>query len=212
MRTTLPTSHGFDPFPIPGVNKIASPLPGTGIKSAFVRNFEFMATIDNTPYLCIPAALAYRKSLGGETAIMEYCSNLARTAAKHAAKEWGTEVLENSTGTLGNCCMSNVRLPLSFSSVQGLASEAGVETEGLENVVREWICRLFVDEYHTFIMVRWYAGAFWVRFSGQVYLEDSDFAWGTKILSEICERVLKGEFLGKGRKEESLAERVKALL
>jgi selenocysteine lyase/cysteine desulfurase len=211
MRTTLPTSHGFAPFSVPGVKKIPTPIPGTGVKSAFVHKFEFMATIDASPYLCIPAALAYRKSLGGELAIMEYCSNLAKTAAKHAAKTWGTEILENSTSTLGNCCMSNIRLPLSFSSIQGLASAAGVQIEGLENVVREWISKLLVDEYHTFIIVRWYAEGFWVRFSGQVYLEVSDFEWGTKILSEVCERVLKGEFLGKGGKEENLAERVDAL-
>jgi selenocysteine lyase/cysteine desulfurase len=211
MRTTFPTSHGFVPNPVPGIKKIPTPLPSSGVKSPFVQNFEFMATIDTSPYLCIPAALEYRQSLGGENKIMEYCSNLAKTAAKHAAQVWGTEVLENSTNTLGNCCMSNIRLPLSLSSIQQLAAAKGVETEGIENVVREWISRLLADEYHTFIMVRWYAGAFWVRFSGQVYLEEADFEWGTKTLSEVCERVLKGEFLGKGEKEENLAERVDAL-
>lgn len=40
--------------------------PGNG-KSAFESLFEFVATSDDTPYLCIPAALHFRAEVcGGE--------------------------------------------------------------------------------------------------------------------------------------------------
>jgi hypothetical protein len=113
MRSTLPTSHGFEPRNA----DISSPFPKsafTGSRTAYTSNFEFVGSIDNTPYLCIPAALAWRESIGGEDAIMKYCHNLARDGAKLVAKELGTEVLENATDTLGRQCMlANVRLPIS---------------------------------------------------------------------------------------------------
>lgn len=170
-------------------------MPSSGAKTAFIQNFEFMATIDNSPFLCIPAAIAYRESLGGEKAIMEYCTQLAQEAGRRAAEILGTEILENSTGTLGNCCMTNVRLPISQSVVEEVAIKGGIEKDNVVTTVREWMSKLLVDEYNTFIMIRWYAGAWWVRFSGQVYLEIEDFEWGARALKEICGRVEKGEFL-----------------
>ncbi|KAF2792744.1 PLP-dependent transferase [Melanomma pulvis-pyrius CBS 109.77] len=195
IRTTLPTSHGFNPLPVPGIAKIPTPVPSSGAKTAFIQNFEFMATIDNSPFLCIPAAIAYRESLGGEKSIMEYCNRLAREAGRRAAEILGTEVLENSTGTLGNCCMTNVRLPISQSVVEEVAIKGGIEKDNVVTWVREWMSKLLSDEYSTFIMIRWYAGAWWARFSGQVYLEIEDFEWGARVLKEVCGRVEKGEFL-----------------
>ncbi|KAF2713242.1 PLP-dependent transferase [Pleomassaria siparia CBS 279.74] len=190
IRTTLPTSHGFIPQPKQGVAaKIFTPIPSSGPKSSFVRNFEFMATIDNSPFLCIPAALAYRQSIGGEEAIMAYTTALAKKAGRIAAQAFGTQVLENDAGTLGACSMTNVRLPLSPPLVQSLVSRsawasslhADLTAEEVGVLVREWMSKVLLDDHQTFCMIKWYAGAWWVRFSAQVYLEESDFVWGAQV-------------------------------
>jgi len=114
----------------------------------------------------------------------------------------GTEVLENREGSLGECCMSNVKLPVTFEEVVSLASKTkGVERGKLEkdaigSKVLNWITSLLVEEYGTFMAIMWYGGAWWVRFSGQVYLEEEgDFEWAGHTLNEVCGRVGRGEFM-----------------
>lgn len=171
-----------------------TPTAFSAEKSPFIANFEFVGTIDNSPYLCIPAALKWRESLGGEKAILEYCHRLARAGGKHVAQVLGTEVLENSTDTLGQCCMSNVRLPISVSRVYDVAAQSGIDKEDAGIIVRDWMKQLSSDEYGTFIMIYWYGGVWWTRLSAQAYLEMKDFEWAAATLKEICERVEKGEW------------------
>ncbi|KAI4663022.1 uncharacterized protein J4E79_004334 [Alternaria viburni] len=194
IRSTLPTSHGFTPKG----EKVDSPMPKSAFvspdKSPFVSNFEFVGTIDNSPYLCVPAALKWRETLGGEAVVMDYCQTLAREAGKHVAGVLGTEVMENSTGTLGQCCLSNVRLPISPSLAQDIATKNGIDKEEVGNLIRDFMERLSCEEYGTFIMMKWYGGVWWTRLSGQVYLEMADFEWAAKTIKEICERVEKGEW------------------
>jgi hypothetical protein len=197
MRSTLPTSHGFEPRSL----KINSPFPKSAFadqkKTAHISNFEFVGTIDNAPYLCIPAAIAWRESLGGEKVVIEYNQELAKQAAKYVAKELVTEVMDNSTATLTQCCLTNVRLPLSVSTAQAFAAKAGVEETEVGGAVRDWMSKTFVDDYRTFIQSMFYGGAWWVRLSGQVYLEMADFEWATETLKKMCERVEAGEWTGK---------------
>jgi selenocysteine lyase/cysteine desulfurase len=171
------------------------------VKSAWVANFEFVGTIDNSPYLCIPAALKWRESVcGGEKAILQYCHQLAKDAAKRTAEMLGTEVMENSTGTLTDCCLSNVRLPLKFEEVANIAAKAGIEEDEVGVLVRNWISKTLVEEYDTFMAVMFYGGGWWVRWSAQVYLELDDFEWGAEKLKELCGKVMKGEFMVLGSK------------
>jgi selenocysteine lyase/cysteine desulfurase len=193
IRSTLPTSHGFIPKSRPGLT-IPTLLPVVGVKSAWVQNFEFVGTIDNTPYLCIPAAIEWRKSIGGEEKILEYNQGLAKAAAKRTAEILGTEVLDNSTQTLTNCCLTNTRLPLKYEDVEAVALRAGIAKADVGMAVRNWIAKLLVERYNTFLALMFYGGNWWVRWSGQVYLELSDFEWAAETLNEVCERVLKGEF------------------
>lgn len=58
----------------------------------------------------------------------------------------------------------------------------------------EWMTRVLVDEYQTFIPVFYHAGRFWVRLSAQVYLDTDDFEWAGKTLKELCERVARKEY------------------
>ncbi|CBX99244.1 hypothetical protein LEMA_P084830.1 [Plenodomus lingam JN3] len=93
IRTTLPTSHAF--IPKSSSHNIPSPLPSppslstttntppptsstSSTTSPFTLAFDFVGTIDNAPYLCVPTALTYRtQHLGGEQKIRTYCSTLA---------------------------------------------------------------------------------------------------------------------------------------
>ncbi|KAI9868752.1 MAG: hypothetical protein M1813_004603 [Trichoglossum hirsutum] len=194
IRSSLPTSHGFIPLPSAptgdGITPIHSPFPPSG-KSPFVTLFEFVGTIDNAPYLCIPAALRFRRDVcGGEDRIREYCTRLAREAGKLVADALGTEVLDNRTGTLTRCCFANVRLPLDV----GTDASRGHVLHADVPRVTEYIARVLVDDYNTFIAVMFYAGNWWVRLSAQIYLELKDFEWCVGVLREVCERVRKREY------------------
>merc|ERR1712137_1232690 len=136
MRSTLPTSHGYTPKGAAIVSPFPKPTytqPGAEQntseqavvfstksryvnkeKPPFIANFEYVGTIDASPYLCVPVALKWRETLGGEAVIRKYCQTLVKAAAQHVASALGTSVLENNTGTLGECCLSNVRLPISI--------------------------------------------------------------------------------------------------
>lgn len=196
LRSSLPTSWGFTPKPKPGI-KPSNPLPTIGNKSAWITNFEFVGTIDNSPYLCIPKAIEWRESIGGEKAILKYCHKLAKDAAKRTAEILGTEVMDNKTETLTNCCLSNVRLPLEYEKVAAVAVKGGVEKDGVGALVRGWMSRTLIDDYDTHMMLYFYNGVWWVRWSAQVYLDLGDFEWGAKTLKELSERVKNGEFIPK---------------
>ena len=191
IRSTLPTSHGFVPMPIEGSGPINNPLPPTG-KSDFINNFEFVGTLDNSPYLCVPASIEWRTKLRwngkeGEDAVFSYNQYLARKGAEIVSKMLGSEVLENEEGTLGRCCMSNVRLPLSFADFAD-----GDLAEAVK--IGQWMAVKSVEEYHTFLALPFFGNAWWVRLSGQVYLTEKDFEWAGKVLQDLCERVQKGEW------------------
>ncbi|KAF1995324.1 PLP-dependent transferase [Amniculicola lignicola CBS 123094] len=192
IRSTLPTSHGFIPLPSP--TPIRSPFAASP-KSPFVLNFQFVGTIDNAPYLCVPASLAFREKIGGEEKIMKYCSELANVAANRAAQILGTQVLQNETKTLTNCCLTNVKLPLDLAAVVSVTERKGFNAEDVGFEVRDWLGRKLVEDHDTFMAVMFYGGNWWVRFSGQVYLELEDFEWAAGVLKGMCERILRGEFL-----------------
>ena len=200
IRSTLPTSHGFAPRPVEGEPAVNNPLPPSG-KSDFVTNFEFVGTLDNSPYLCVPAALAWRRKLRfdgreGEEAIMAHNQRLAREGGEivSAALGAGAEIMENDEGTLGNCNFSNVRLPLDFQSIA--AGDVATAQK-----VGQWIAEVLVQEYKTFIAIIFYKGSWWVRLSGEVYLTKDDFEWAGRTLSEVCERVGRGEWRETGEEK-----------
>jgi selenocysteine lyase/cysteine desulfurase len=196
MRSTLPTSHGFVPAPTDdGSAAIRSPLPPSS-KTEFVNSFEFVGTVDNSPVLCVPAAIEWRKKItwgdkSGEEAIYAYNAHIAREAGEIMAAGLKTEVMENAEGTLTNCFFSNVRLPLSFEAL--VQKDSGKAWD-----ILLWISSTLIKDYDTFMGLNFHAGAWWVRLSGQVYLTKEDFEWATKVLKEVCERVEKGEWKKSG--------------
>ncbi|CAK3811454.1 PLP-dependent transferase [Lecanosticta acicola] len=188
IRSSLPTSHGF----VPRETEAAfNPLPPSQ-KSEFVNQFEFVGTLDNSPYLCIPTALQWREKvrygeLKGEEAVMKYCVDVARQGGDKTAQILGTEVLENAEGTLRNCAFANVRLPLSYSDLAGGDMNTAIS-------IAQWMSKTLLDEYNTFLALLIHAENFYVRLSGQIYLTEEDFDWAGNVLKEVCARAKKGEW------------------
>lgn len=138
IRTTYPTSHGFQP--IEGSYVKAREVLPPNQKSSFVKLFQFVATSDDTAYYCIPAAVNFRQNLcGGEDRIYDYIRENAQRGADMIAMLLGTEVMddldpglglkamgsyEGSTGQeqisrrwaggLRDCAMANIVLPITI--------------------------------------------------------------------------------------------------
>lgn len=184
IRSSLPTSHGFKPLLKPGQPEIFNPLPSANT-SDFVNMFQFTATIDPSPYLCIEEALRFRSEVcGGEEKIIKYCTNLAQEGGQRIAERLGTEIMRNE-GT----CFVNIRLPLKVGESYGEVKKSDIFR------VIDWFANALVRDYDTFVVLYFHACSFWVRISGQIYLELDDVVWCAGVLKELCERVSKGEYL-----------------
>ena len=168
----------------------------------FVEQHKYVGTLDVTNYLTIPTALAFRRDVcGGEDAIMAYCISVVQEGAKTMAKRFGTEVMDNKEGSLTNCAMANVRLPLEVGEGERQIPE--------KELLRawEWFTTTVAKEKDTYLAVNVYGGNWWVRLSGQIYLEAGDFVWAGEVLDEMCERAKKGEWkLDEGIERLSLAD------
>ncbi|KAJ4336048.1 hypothetical protein N0V95_008717 [Ascochyta clinopodiicola] len=194
IRSTLPTSWGFKT--LDSVPNTINPKNAFGgdVESEYVGNFEFVGTIDSSPYMCVPKALEWRKDLGGEKVIIQYCTSLAQNAGLFLARSLGTEMMDNETKTLSQCCMAMVRLPIGVGKAQQTGDTIGLGKDQVAREVTLWLLRKMLDDYNTFLQTFFYGGAWWVRLSGQVYLELSDFEAAAPLLKELCERAEKGEW------------------
>lgn len=194
VPTTLATSHGY----ISKSTKRPCPLVHDDTKSNFVSNFDFSGTRDFGPYLCVKDAIAYRRDVqGGEERILEYLWRLNKQGAQYVAEQLDSFVLNNSKGTMTNCAMANIALPI-WVEKKGEGAKEGdvvVSAEGAERT-RQWIMKTMSDEYKTLMPLGIYSGRLWVRTSAQVYLEMKDYEYAAKVLKELLERVVKGEVPG----------------
>ena len=188
IRTSLPTSHGFEPLPREGAQAINNPMP-PGKGTPFTNLFGLGATIDNSPYLCFDAALRFRNEIcGGEEEIATYCTNLAIDAGRKLADVLGTEGMEEGAA-LKRCCFANVRLPLALGN-----GDREVKDKDAVKVA-QWIAEKLVTEYDTFLGIYIHGGKLWLRFSAQIYIDLDDVMEGAVALKELCERVALGEYL-----------------
>ncbi|KAH8811085.1 pyridoxal phosphate-dependent transferase [Xylogone sp. PMI_703] len=203
MRSTLPTSHGFRPeldHGSSGVDKSSQhwSIKKSAPKGTFVTNFEFVGTVDYTPYLCVSEAIKWREGVcGGEENIRNYCHNLAVQGGQKVAEILGTKILDNETHTLTNCSMVNILLPIYLGKKRVEGKNIVIETEGTREAVTRWMLETIVPDYKTFIPIFWFQGAWWCRLSAQVYLDIEDFEWAGRVLKDLCERVGRGEFLAR---------------
>lgn len=181
IRSTLPTSHGFVPKTNTGMTSVLPPSE----KPEWVVNFEFVGTVDVTPFGCVAEAIKWRKEVcGGEEKIFEYCNDLIRKGAKIVADALGTKVLANpeGEGDLQACQLAMVPLPIN-----------DVKEEDTANLL-SWLKETMIRDFKTFIFFTYWQDGFWVRLSGQVYLEEEDFRWAGEALKTVRERANKGEW------------------
>ncbi|KAI3552817.1 hypothetical protein CABS01_11947 [Colletotrichum abscissum] len=178
ISSTVPTSWGYE---------IKEERDKMDHRDYFSRLFDKISTTDNTPYCCIPKALDFRNRVcGGEAKLREYCEDLALRGGDRMAKILGTEVLGASSASFRRCCFVNVQLPLSLKELDVDASS------GLG--IAKWMQELTPAEYETYIPIKFYAGGFWCRISGQVYLTVEDLEWAAETLLLICKRAKAGEW------------------
>ncbi|KAH2372381.1 hypothetical protein KXV98_008140 [Aspergillus fumigatus] len=201
IRTTLPTSWGFIPSPdSPTTAPSLMRSSGSG-KSAFEELFEFVATTDDTAYLCVPAALKFRSQVcGGEDRIYAYLEKLAMEAGDIVAAALGTEVMQEpglkpgEVSQLRRCAMATVRLPFAVSGSEQDPKTASarltLQAAQAAEVAGE-IQKALVRDYGTFVPVFARGGWLWTRLSAQVYLEKSDFEWLAGVLNELCNKLVK---------------------
>ncbi|KAK6349420.1 hypothetical protein TWF696_005704 [Orbilia brochopaga] len=175
ITTSIPTSHYYLPR---SAQQYFSPI-APGPKSNFVLQFEFNGTIDPSPLLSVPAALEFRRKIGGEDAIRNYCTNLAYDGGERVARILGTEILkpDASGADAGRCPMVNIRLPLP------------PVPKGEVEVVYNRLTKDLGRRENTFVQVYVHGGKWWVRLSGQVYLQIEDFEWIGGVLRRECERI-----------------------
>jgi selenocysteine lyase/cysteine desulfurase len=199
IRTTVPTSWGYIPAPggpktSPSIMKSDDPS-----KTPFESLFEFVATNDDTPYLCVPAALKFRNEIcGGEERIYTYLQTLANEAADLLAAVLNTEFLQEPTAKKGaqsqlrRCGMATVQLPIAIQggSVPVKPSYLLLPADQVAATIN-WFQTTLAYKYGTFVPVFAHGDYLWTRLSAQVYLEISDFAWLAGVLKEMCGELKK---------------------
>lgn len=196
MKSPLPTSWGYAPPAAAAFQEADGetedpkiPNIPAGKKSAFEQNFEFTGTMDLSANAVVGEAVRWREEVcGGEEAIYTYLRDLNRKGAKIVAETLGTKVMENPEGTLQNCAMSTVLLPIKTVAKGGKVEIADVGSIG------EWVVATIVKEYKSFPFVRFWQGQFWARLSAQIYLDESDYEWTGQMLKEVCERINNLEY------------------
>jgi len=196
IRSSVPTSHGFEAVTKDDLDGIASISQAQG---RFADQFKWLATVDQTPYLCVPEAIRFRTEVcGGEERIRDYCLDLAREGGRVIANILGTEVMENTQQTLGKCSFTNIRLPLEFFPSDFRDAPASQALDAIDGpTIVKWLMERAMCEYDTWIPGKFYGEAAWVRLSAQIYLEMKDFEWAATVLLSLCKRVVSGEWRGK---------------
>ncbi len=189
LTHAIPTSHDYLSPNLPPPK--GPPLLPTDAPSNFVATWEWTGTIDMSNYLSIPAALEFRRWMGGEAAIMAYNSNLARQAGQIVSQKLGAgsvvmEVEAASQAERLTASMVNVSIPVDVA-----ATDADERRTELAMLGARLQTRL-TTENETFVMFYVHADRIWIRLSAQVWLEPSDFEWvADKIQGLVLEHQLQ---------------------
>eukprot|EP00038_Savillea_parva_P019736 m.28608 g.28608 ORF g.28608 m.28608 type:complete len:694 (+) comp4533_c0_seq1:1259-3340(+) len=145
--------------------------PGDTVMQRF---FSWQGTVDSSNYASVPAALAYRRSIGGEAAIIEYIHTLAVDAGDALATMWRTEVMVPSHHQIG--ALINVRVPCTapclINGTVTLMQAVWLE-HGIVAPVGAW----GADKTQT-----------WVRLTAQVYNEMDDYLRYGRVVESVLRR------------------------
>lgn len=146
-----------------------------GSNTTSFANELLPGTTDVTPYLAVKAALEYRESIGGEEAIRNYTHDLAVKGGALVAEMLGTQVLENSIKSY-TASLVNVELP-PFKT-----------TKSDQELSELWTQKVVYDN-HTFVPLFKHNGKWYIRLSGQIYLDLDDFKTVGEILLKVIQEL-----------------------
>jgi len=161
------------PFPTP-YSYVSPKGPEDLGESHFVKMFDWTSVTDYSKYLSIHPALDFRRWLGGEQKINDYCHSLALSGGKLLSQLLRTSLLDPTGEFTLN--MTNVELPLAPSIPD---NEATLELL-LRNLLEVWRVSAAVFQHN---------GKWWVRVSAQIWNEISDFEYLAKALKDSCEKL-----------------------
>ena len=182
IRTTMPTSHGFQPK---RTHQMLDFIPSDE-PNPMIRQFEYFGTIDGAPYCCIEEAMRFRDEVcGGDLAIRTYCTSLAKEAEQILVETLGTETFD--IPETHRVFFAHVRLPISVGEGDGYDMQAKDVP-----VVKKYVDRQFVEKYRTFMSVFPYRGEWWARLSVTVYHDLEDCKYAASVLKELCGKVREG--------------------
>ncbi|CAH0057875.1 unnamed protein product [Clonostachys solani] len=186
IRTTLPTSHGFQPQK---KGPVHDPMPSSAECNPMAKQFEYFGTMDGAPYCCIDEALRFFDvACGGHEAVRLYCTDLARRAEELLVRTLGTESFGISEEE--RVFFAQVRMPIEVGDDQ----DRGQVPEGDVALVTDWIHKIFTEDYQTYLYLLYYRGGWWARLSVAVYVDWEDCEYAARVLKEVSERVRKGEY------------------
>ncbi|TKY89045.1 hypothetical protein EX895_001576 [Sporisorium graminicola] len=184
----IPTSH---PYVSPNLPKEPAHIP-TSAPSTFIAQWEWTGTMDLSNYLTVPAAIEFRKWIGGEHAILQHNAALARKAGQIVSSRLGKgsivmEVSDDDAEKL-TASMVNVSIPITPPSSQNAGSALPLDRLAFKLQSR------LSSEHDTFVMFYAHADKIWIRLSAQVWLEESDFEW---VADKIAQMLLEEELQSK---------------
>lgn len=192
LALAIPTSHEYIS---PNLPKPTGPrLLPTNAPTNYVSSWEWTGTQDLSNYLTIPAALEFRRWMGGEDAIIAYNTDLAQKAGKIVSSILGkgSVVMEVPNPTEEDkltACMVNVSIPITPTPSQK-KGEQGNELAFLAAKLQNKL----MNTEDTFVMFYVHGGKIWIRLSAQVWLEEADFEW---VAEKIKVLVLEEEMAAK---------------
>ncbi|KAI0349361.1 PLP-dependent transferase [Trametes cingulata] len=173
IKSSIPTSHEY-------VQPDSAQWKEKGTN--FVMQHGWTGTPDHTSYATIPDALAFREWLGGEDVIYDYCHKLAVEGGRRLAEVMSTRVMDE-TGEL-TLNMTNVQLPLPIESTPGELYSPEMLSE-----INVYMRDKLLDEWKTYAVHFFHAGAWWCRCSVQVFNEISDFEYLGAALKAVCNEI-----------------------
>ncbi|KAJ3113172.1 hypothetical protein HDU96_003706 [Phlyctochytrium bullatum] len=150
------------------------------------RSFLWSGTADASRYLAAPAAVAFRRWIGGEEVIMAYCHDLAVRGGQVAAKVWGTKILE-ATGQKRDALyasMVNVVMP-----EPAWVAEGGDMARNHYNLAMSKLQERLLRERNMSAQLYMHQGIWLTRFSAQIYNEESDFEVVSKAILELIKEI-----------------------
>ncbi|EPY49569.1 aminotransferase [Schizosaccharomyces cryophilus OY26] len=150
----LPISYGYH------IRKQNSP-PADSLGIRFL-NASFM---DLPKFIAIDAAIAFRKSIGGEHKIQSYNHDIAVRGSKIIAESLGTSYFALASPI----AMVNVEVPLRCIPSADFLEE-------------------FWQSKNTFLRFVEYQGRYYTRVGGAPFLEESDFVYVADVLKELCQK------------------------